>query len=70
MIRARQIRLDRGLTVAAVSEATGVARKTIARLEDESGAVQAPTLKALGDFYGVPASTLMAEASEPSEAAA
>lgn len=69
MIRARQIRLDRGLTVQAVSEATGVARKTIARLEDESGEAQAPTLKALGDFYGVPASTLMV-AVEPEDVAA
>lgn len=69
MIRARQIRLDRGLTVQAVSEATGVARATIARLEDEPTGVQAPTLKALGDFYGVAASTLLREV-EPEEAAA
>jgi transcriptional regulator with XRE-family HTH domain len=70
MIRARQLRLDRGLTVVAVSEATGVNRKTIVRLEDGTGEAQAPTLKALGDFYGVPASSLTLDAVDSTEAAA
>jgi transcriptional regulator with XRE-family HTH domain len=62
--RARQLRLDRGLTVVAVAEATGVSRQTIARLEGECGDAYAPTLKALGDFYGVPASSLLLPAVE------
>lgn len=60
MNRARQLRLDRGLTVQAVSDATGVARKSIARLEDTGEEGHATTLKTLGDFYGVSASSLLA----------
>jgi len=60
MNRAQQIRLDKGLTITAVSEATGVSRLAIRRVEDPTCAVesQAPTLKALGDFYGVQPSSL------------
>jgi transcriptional regulator with XRE-family HTH domain len=70
--RARQIRLDRGLTLSAVSEATGVSRLAIRRVEDElrTSEPQAPTLKAIGDFYGVPASSLLLPAVERDEAAA
>lgn len=64
MNRARQIRLDRGLTIAAVADATGVSRRAISRLEDAVADTQAPTLKALGDYYGVPASTLLLPAVE------
>lgn len=59
MNRAQQIRLDKGLTVTAVSEATGVSRLAITRVEDPTCNPTAPTLKTLGDFYGVPASTLL-----------
>lgn len=44
--------------MSAVSDATGVSRGAIQRLEEQTGETFAPTLKALGDFYGVPASTL------------
>jgi transcriptional regulator with XRE-family HTH domain len=57
--RALQIRLDRGLTLSDVSTATGVSRRAIRALEDESSETQAPTLKSLADFYGVPASSLL-----------
>jgi transcriptional regulator with XRE-family HTH domain len=63
--RARQLRLDKGLTLTAVAKETGVARLTIARVEDQStsdASIQAPILKALGDFYGVPASSLLSPA--------
>lgn len=63
MTRARQIRIDRGMTLSAVSVATGVSRQTITRVE-EGREAQAPTLKALGDFYGVAASTLVLPAVE------
>lgn len=58
MNRARQLRLDKGLTLSDVSSATGVSRRAIRTLEDSSSETQAPTLKTLGDFYGVAASTL------------
>jgi len=71
MNRARQIRLDRGLTVSVVSTATGVAPRTIARIEDPSTQdVQAPSLKALADFYEVPASSLLMPAVNPEGMAA
>lgn len=58
MNRARQLRLDRGLTISEVSEGTGIHRGSIRKIE--TGDMEfAPTLKALGDFYGVPASTLL-----------
>jgi transcriptional regulator with XRE-family HTH domain len=71
MNRARQIRLDRGLTVSVVSTATGVAPRTIARIEDPATQdVQAPSLKALADFYEVPASSLLMPAVNPEGMAA
>ena len=59
MNRARQIRLDRGLSAKDVSEATGVSRASIRRVEAHTTNIQAPTLKALADFYEVPASSLL-----------
>jgi hypothetical protein len=43
-----------------VSDETGVSRRAIRRVEDQACRVetQAPTLKALGDFYGVQPSSL------------
>lgn len=70
MTRARQIRLDKGLTLLAVAEATGLSLGAVRRAEDPTCEPQAPTLKALGDFYGVPASSLVLPAIKPEEAAA
>lgn len=50
----RTERINRGLTVSALSEATGVARQTIRRLED-GDVPQAPTAKKLADYFGVEA---------------
>lgn len=54
----------------AVSDATGVSRRAIRRLEDEAGDTQAPTLKAIADYYGVAASSLLLPAVDHDEAAA
>lgn len=70
MNRARQIRLDKGLRLKDVSQATGVSRGAIIRLEAGTADTQAPTLKALGDFYGVPASSLLLSATAPEDVAA
>ncbi len=70
MNRAKQLRLDRGLTVSTVAGATGVAPRTIARVEDDAtDDVKAPPLKALADYYGVPASSLLMAAIEHEAAA-
>jgi transcriptional regulator with XRE-family HTH domain len=58
MNRAKQLRIDNGLTQTQVAEMTGVAQRTVARLEREEGGLRAPSLKAIADFYGVPASSL------------
>lgn len=70
MNRARQIRLDKGLTLSEVSSVTGVSRRAIRALEEGTSEPQAPTLKALGDLYDAPASSLLLPAIEPTEAAA
>lgn len=69
MNRAKQIRLNRGLTLSDVARATKVARRTIRLLEDGQE-VQAPSLARLSTFYGVSASSLLGPAVEASGEAA
>lgn len=65
MNRALQIRLDRGLSRSQVVEGAGVTHKALRNAEsDGESSSHAATLKALGDFYGVPASTLVLPAIE------
>lgn len=58
MNRARQNRLNLGLTVSQVAELTDVSRQAIARVE-EGKSIHPASLKALGDFFEVPASSLL-----------
>lgn len=58
MNRAEQIRVDRGLTLVDVAEQTKLTRQTVRAVEDGNKAI-ASTLFKLGQFYGVPASTLL-----------
>jgi DNA-binding XRE family transcriptional regulator len=48
----RSARMNEGVTINALAEATGVSRATIMRLE-QGAAPQAPTAKALADFFEV-----------------
>lgn len=61
LTRAKQLRLDRGLTMTAVSNATGVSRRTI-RVFEEGQEIQAPSLARLSTFYGLSASSLLGPA--------
>jgi transcriptional regulator with XRE-family HTH domain len=61
MNRAKQLRLDRGLTISDVAQATKVGRRTIRVLEDGQE-VQAPSLARLSTFYECSASELLAPA--------
>lgn len=73
MNRALQIRLDRGLSRSDVVDATGVSFRTLRRVEDHRPAdtfiLKAETLRALGDFYEVPASSLLMPAIDEATAA-
>jgi transcriptional regulator with XRE-family HTH domain len=55
--RAKQLRVDRGLTLDALSDQTGVSYRTLKKIED-GAEVQAPALATLGRLYGVQPSTL------------
>jgi transcriptional regulator with XRE-family HTH domain len=57
MNRAKQIRIDRGLGIAAVAKDSGVHHETITKIED-GGDVQPASLVRLGSFYGVQPSSL------------
>ena len=59
MTRLEQVRLDKGLTVTALAEASGVKRQTIAALESGDVAGRADTLFALGTALGVRPSELL-----------
>lgn len=63
MNRAKQLRLDRGLSRIAAGQGAGVSGHAIRRLED--GDVTARTLKAVGDFYGVQPTSLLLPAVYP-----
>lgn len=58
MNRALQMRLDRGLSRSEVVDSSGVTFKALRKVEEGQGS-QAATLKTLGDFYGVSASSLL-----------
>lgn len=58
MNRLQQLRLDEGMTLAQLAESTGVSTQTVANLEQGKGAWPS-TLKALGDHFKVPASSLL-----------
>jgi transcriptional regulator with XRE-family HTH domain len=65
MNRALQIRLDRGLSRTQVCEGAGITQKALRNAEsDGESSSFAATLKALGDYYEVPASTLVLPAVE------
>lgn len=70
MNRLRSLRFERGVTIETVSSSTGLSRHTVMRLE--SGASpQAPTAKAMADFYGCKVTELWpVEPPEPDEVAA
>ena len=53
MIRAQQLRIDQGLTVAQLSEETGVTRKAIARLESTGRAGHYDALMKIANRFGV-----------------
>lgn len=57
MTRLEQLRIDHGLTARGLATEVGVAPMTVLRIESGENA-NAPTLKKLADFFGVPASTL------------
>lgn len=60
MNRLKLLRFERGLTLEAVAEATGVGRQTLMRLErGDTTKPSAPTVKALADFYEVSVSELL-----------
>lgn len=69
MNRAKQLRIDAGLTLTAVSKEAGVSRRAIRVLEDGTE-IQAPSLARLSTFYGVKASDLLAPAFPPESEAA
>lgn len=58
MNRALQIRLDRGLSRAAVVEGAGLTPKALRKVEEGQGS-HAATLTKLAEYYGVPASALV-----------
>lgn len=60
----RAARLERGETIAAVVEATGVSRHTIMRIE-QGATPQAPTAKKLAEHFEVPVAALYGEPLEP-----
>jgi transcriptional regulator with XRE-family HTH domain len=62
MTRLEQLRIDRVLTRAELSEATGVGIGTIRRLEEQIGTAQVGTLGKLAAFFGVAPSELLSEA--------
>ena len=53
MIRAQQLRIDASLTVAQLSEETGVTRKAIARLESTGVAGHYDALVKIANRFGV-----------------
>lgn len=61
MNRAKQLRLDCGSGITAAAERIGISPMTLKKLErgEEIGAAQ---LHKVGQFYGVPASSLLAPA--------
>lgn len=68
MTRLEQARIDRGLTISALADVSGVKRQTIAALES-GGTVKgrADTLFALGTALGVRPSELLRSAVFPAE---
>lgn len=68
MNRVQQLRIDRGLTLAQVEAETGVSKQTVSNLENGKGGVPS-TLKALGDFFEVPPSSLLLPAVHQDQAA-
>lgn len=54
-----RLRVDRGLTINEVATGAGVGRMTVIRAEADGHSLQAPTAKALADFYGMAASDLL-----------
>jgi transcriptional regulator with XRE-family HTH domain len=56
----RDERRNRGVTIRKLAEATGVSRGTIIRLE-QGAAPQAPTAKAIADFFDVKATDIWPE---------
>jgi transcriptional regulator with XRE-family HTH domain len=70
MIRLRQLRLDRGMSVADLASASGVSWRAIRRLELTGEEGHAATLTTLASFFDVPPSSLLMPAVEPTERAA
>lgn len=66
---AKRLRVNRGLSLSEVCEATGVSFLTLKSLE-QGNEIGAKQLRAIGDFYGVePAALLPVPTSEPEAAA-
>jgi transcriptional regulator with XRE-family HTH domain len=55
--RAKQLRVDRGLTLDALSDQTGVSYRTLKKIEDGTE-VNAPALATLGRLFEVQPSSL------------
>ncbi len=49
----KQIRIERGITQAQVSEATGIPQNTISWIESDKGIPNIYQCKLLADYYGI-----------------
>lgn len=54
----RAERMNRGVTIAALAETTGLSRHTIMRIESDGALPTAPTAYAIAQWVGRPASEL------------
>ena len=61
MLRLKYERTDRGLSIAAVSRATGVTRLDLSRIESGHLTPSAKGLEALSRYFGVPQDELLIE---------
>lgn len=66
MIRLRQLRLDRGLSISDLAAASGVSYRAIRRLEETGEEGHTATLQSLATYLDVPASSLLMPATEVS----
>lgn len=58
MTRLQLLRFERGLTVSDVAKGSGLSRATVDAAERGAN-IQAPTVKALADFYDVPVAEIL-----------
>jgi transcriptional regulator with XRE-family HTH domain len=64
------LRYERGLTLTEVADGSGVSTSTLKRLESDDKRPNAPTAKALADFYGLSITELLADPDPETKAAA